>query len=262
MKQISINECHDILLNIAKEFHRICTENNIPYYMLGGTMLGAIRHKGFIPWDDDMDFGIPRKDYERALSVLKKEIKAPYQIRTKDEADHYYAWYKIEDKTTHIDDPCFKIPIEKKIGVNIDIFPLDSLDDNDFKLFSKIEKWLKWQQTIFVENKQRVKWKAIIKSILRAVIPFGKNHYLDKCEALTQTFRGDKYWGVVYGLGGERDVKVPKEWYGTKKYPFESIELFGLTEADKYLTFRYGDYMKIPPKSQWHYHADNIYKEE
>ena len=60
-KELSIEELHQIVLNIGKEFHKICINNNIPYYILAGTMLGAIRHKGFIPWDDDIDIGIPRQ---------------------------------------------------------------------------------------------------------------------------------------------------------------------------------------------------------
>ena len=64
MNKLNIDEVHQILLGIGKEFHRICTINNIPYYMIGGTQLGAIRHGGFIPWDDDMDFGIGKFSIE------------------------------------------------------------------------------------------------------------------------------------------------------------------------------------------------------
>ena len=64
-KTISLPECHNILLNIAIDFHNTCAKHNIPYYMLGGTQLGAVRHKGFIPWDDDMDFGVPRMYFEQ-----------------------------------------------------------------------------------------------------------------------------------------------------------------------------------------------------
>ena len=74
MNQVDTNQCHKLLLKIAKEFDQICTKYDIPYYMLGGTMLGAIRHKGFIPWDDDMDFGVPRLYYNLLIQKLENEF--------------------------------------------------------------------------------------------------------------------------------------------------------------------------------------------
>ena len=69
-----IKELQSILLDIAKEFHRICTMYEIPYYMVGGTQLGAVRHKGFIPWDDDMDFGVPRVYFEKLKVLLEESL--------------------------------------------------------------------------------------------------------------------------------------------------------------------------------------------
>ena len=78
MREITdIKECHEILLGIAKQFVEICDKHNIKYYMLGGTMLGAVRHKGFIPWDYDMDFGVMRKDFDALMSALNKELPPP-----------------------------------------------------------------------------------------------------------------------------------------------------------------------------------------
>ena len=74
MKKMTLDEIHLTLLDIAKEFDRICVKHNIPYYMIGGTMLGAVRHKGFIPWDDDMDFGVPVEYYEELQRILDKEL--------------------------------------------------------------------------------------------------------------------------------------------------------------------------------------------
>lgn len=78
MKEITTaQELHGILIELGEVFHRICMKHHLTYYMLGGTMLGAIRHKGFIPWDDDMDFGMPRADYERLKQLLAAEIPPP-----------------------------------------------------------------------------------------------------------------------------------------------------------------------------------------
>ena len=76
MRQIrNVEEIHHILLNIAAAFHQICIKHDIPYCMLGGTMLGAVRHKGFIPWDDDMDFAVPREYYEKIIELLEQELQ-------------------------------------------------------------------------------------------------------------------------------------------------------------------------------------------
>ena len=82
MERIDIEEVHSRVLAIAKEFDRICTLHGIPYYMIGGTMLGAIRHKGFIPWDDDMDFGVPIEHYQELINILEKELPYPFRCCT------------------------------------------------------------------------------------------------------------------------------------------------------------------------------------
>ena len=87
MKKLNIEECHARLLKIAEIFDIICKDNGIPYYMLGGTMLGAIRHKGFIPWDDDMDFGVPRKYYKDLIDIFDKKLPNPYKYHTYNNSD-------------------------------------------------------------------------------------------------------------------------------------------------------------------------------
>ena len=80
MEQLETKECHKYLLRLAKTFHKICTRNNVPYYMIGGTQLGAIRHKGFIPWDDDIDICMPRDEYEKLLSIVAFGIQSDKYI--------------------------------------------------------------------------------------------------------------------------------------------------------------------------------------
>ena len=80
MKNLSGVELHSVLLEIGKAFHNICGKNNIPYFMLGGTMLGAVRHKGIIPWDDDMDFGVPREYFDKLKKALCEELPSNMEI--------------------------------------------------------------------------------------------------------------------------------------------------------------------------------------
>ena len=78
IKELTFEELRHHLLEIAKAFDAVCRKNNIPYYMLGGTMLGAIRHKGFIPWDDDMDFGVPRKYFDTLIEIFERDLPSKY----------------------------------------------------------------------------------------------------------------------------------------------------------------------------------------
>ena len=150
-KTISLPECHSILLNIATAFHNICVAHNIPYYMLGGTQLGAVRHRGMIPWDDDMDFGVPREYFEQLKHILSTELQSSYNVISIDNTTQYYAGYiKIEDSNTVVEtlDDC-SFPS----GINIDIFPLDRTNgnvgffsrNNLILLLYKIENYRFWK---------------------------------------------------------------------------------------------------------------------
>ena len=125
MDLLNIREIQLCCLKIAKEFAKICERHNIPYYMLEGTMLGAVRHKGFIPWDDDMDFGVPLEHFDEVINLLKKELPAPYKCSTyKDSKCVFFSFFKIEDTSTVLDDKQLPCRLANKIGINIDVFPL------------------------------------------------------------------------------------------------------------------------------------------
>ena len=120
----SVKELQGVLLGIAKVFHEICVAENIPYFMVGGTMLGSIRHKGFIPWDDDMDFAVYRKDFERLLKILPERLPAPYRMLTRKETASVTGFLKISDeRTLHV--YRWTDGQERDYGVDIDIFQLD-----------------------------------------------------------------------------------------------------------------------------------------
>ena len=127
MKKIeNIEELHVILLDMAKVFHQICKQEEIPYYMVGGTLLGAIRHKGFIPWDDDMDFGVPRFYYDRLKDALRKNLPNYYSVLDKEDGIIATGFFKLVDNRTVHSHKWEESP-GQQFGVNIDIFPLDPL---------------------------------------------------------------------------------------------------------------------------------------
>ncbi|MDE6691253.1 MAG: LicD family protein, partial [Clostridia bacterium] len=132
------------LRDMLKWFHGFCVENNIRYYALGGTMLGAIRHKGFIPWDDDIDVGLPREDYNKLIS-LSSAIPQPYLLETpQSEAKEFvYAYSKIYNTETTLTEKGKK---NIKRGIYLDVFPLDGLGNSGEeakKNFSRTAKLVK-----------------------------------------------------------------------------------------------------------------------
>lgn len=254
----TVDDLHTILLGIAKAFHKICTENNIPYYMLGGTMLGAVRHKGFIPWDDDMDFGVPREYYSDLILLLEKELPYPYRCNTyKNNPSVYSVIVKIDDTRTIADDPCVRMPLEQKIGVNIDIFPLDFCEEDD-PIIRKIRKLELVYQTVYVGNLKGKKWKNMLKNVLSTIFPISRTGMLDYIHKELSNIKKGPMLANVFGAWKEKEC-VPFDWYGyNTKYVFEDTEFYGIREFDKYLTKMYGDYM-TPPKGDKHLHLKNVY---
>ena len=135
MKRIGLDAVHYHLLGIAKEFDRVCSTFGIPYYMAYGTMLGAIRHGGFIPWDDDMDFVVPIEYYHQLINCLEANLSYPYKCRTyKNSKAVIHCFIKIEDQRTIADNATIDLPTEEKIGINIDIFPLNRYESLNYRI--------------------------------------------------------------------------------------------------------------------------------
>jgi lipopolysaccharide cholinephosphotransferase len=262
MRQIKdISEAHQILLNIAKEFDKVCKKNDIPYYMLGGTMLGAVRHKGFIPWDDDMDFGVPRPYYDKLVGALERDLPHPYRCNTyKNNPGVTSAILKIDDSRTIADDPRVRLALDKQIGLNIDIFPLDYCNADD-EILKTIHQKMHTYQTVYVRNEKRTVWKNAIKILLSAIWPISRVEMLDRIHRKLSEVKAGPILANVFGVWGTREF-IPVEWYGEKVlYPFEDTEFYGIKEFDKYLTKLYGDYM-TPPKGDKHRHLDSFYWKE
>lgn len=265
MKKIeTIEETHDILLNIAKEFHKICEEENIPYYMLGGTMLGAIRHTGFIPWDDDMDFGIPIEHYERAKKAIERKLDKQYKCTTyRNDPGNRSAFVKISDITTHIDDPTRRLPIKKQIGVNIDIFPLLRCEADDYRT-KKLLLLKRLYTAVYTESTKGGAFKAFIKKALRLFCPISDDRMLDNItKALYKAYKKDgEYISNLLGAWGNKET-VPYNVMGNPKlYQFENTSFYGVEAPHEYLTSLYGnDYMVMPPENKRKIHATNIYRE-
>ena len=245
--EYSAEEIHSRLLVMAKTFHGICVENNLRYYMLGGTMLGAVRHKGFIPWDDDMDFGMPREDYDRFISVSNKILPEYYEIRFYKNTDNSPIHYaKLIDNRTTLVEASYTNYVE---GLYIDIFPLDGAGNG--MLFDRIRaKRILWHQ-ILIMNHCTTRDKKGIRKLLKKYARFRNiNNLHDSMEKLmtAKTLSESSLIANYLGAWAEKEI-MPKDVMGTPAlYTFEDAEFYGSENADKYLKSLYGDYMKLPPK--------------
>ena len=121
----------DKILTILKEFISICKDNNLTYYALGGTLLGAVRHKGFIPWDDDIDIGMPREDYEKFKKIASNALPENYKFLSEDTSNYKKAFSVIRDDSTKIIMNYSNEEQEESLW--IDIFPLDGMPTNPLK---------------------------------------------------------------------------------------------------------------------------------
>jgi len=260
MNEMNIEQIHDSCLSIATEFDRICRKYHIPYYMLGGTMLGAVRHKGFIPWDDDMDFGVPYEYYDKLIKHMKDELPFPYRCCT--HLDHpcvFFPFMKIEDMTTILDDDSLPVKKDNKIGVNVDVFPLFrcSVDDIYFK---RARRLIEIEGAIFTNSRNSTFIKKLLKGILRIIMPFNARWIAQKSLDIINKAQEAPFLFNAFGRWSIKEC-IPIEWYGEgKDYLFENVILKGFEDSHSYLTQLYGNYMELPPLSKRDSHSSNAYK--
>lgn len=264
MKAIDINECHAILLDLAKELYRICAKHDIPCVMLGGTMLGAIRHKGFIPWDDDMDFGIPRKYFKHFISIAKKELNPNYCLRDRFNTSLIHLdVLKLEDARTIIEEKHKEMTTEK-LGINIDVFPLDC-GNGSHSFFSRNMLIFNMIRAVTFEYSKDADIpfpKKMIVKLVKFLKPISPDFLSSYVERNTKRYENDDFLNNYYGLYKYKEIVSKKIWGTPRLYQFEDTEFFGAENYDAYLTHFYKNYMELPPENKRHTHLKNVYWRE
>lgn len=252
-----MTELQEKLLGILKWFDAFCREYNLRYYLVGGTMLGAVRHNGFIPWDDDIDVGMPRLDYERMAEILAQTPDERYILETPNTKakDFYYPFSKIFDSTTTlIENTKYKI----KRGIYIDVFPLDGIG-NTLEEANNNYKSIKRQYQLLMTRVATIrKGRGFLKNSAVVLMRFIPKCFLDEKKILKKldkccskiSFDDSKYGGNLVGNWWDKEI-MPKELFGEPaEYIFENLRLKGPAEFDEYLSHVYGDWRKLPPKEK------------
>ena len=261
-----MNDLQLKMLDMMSWYHKLCEENNLRYYVVGGTALGAIRHKGFIPWDDDIDVGMPRADYEKFRELSSKlSAGSRYAIEfPSNKKDFVYPYGKVYDTaTTLIEHTRYKT----KRGIFIDVFPLDGLGDDKEEALRSFEaidaKYNLLATEVCALRKERGWYKNLAIIIARCIPPFILNSrkLIRQIEELSKKRDFDSCEYVANAVGNWHKKEIMRrEWLGTPTlYEFESIKVYGPENYHEYLTQLYGDYMKLPPKEKQVSHHDYLY---
>lgn len=251
MKAIELQELKKIELDIMEYIHGICVRNNIKYCIGYGTLLGAIRHKGFIPWDDDIDIVMPRPEYDKFVRCMRKEPNSKYILKTPDDEDYCYEFSKVIDNTTLV----VEDDVEgSNIGVWVDIFPLDGLRGTDIVQ----EKLLYFYQRCRVASiyKSLPKSNALIRPLMfvfwKLCKAIGPKFFLNKIVKLSQKYSYDdsEFVGFCGDIYLENRLENRMWFEDIIDIPFEDRVFKAPASYDAYLKSLYGNYMQLPPEDK------------
>lgn len=241
------------LLEMLEWFHNYCHEHHITYYIVGGSMLGAMRHGGFIPWDDDIDVAVPRPDYRKLLETFNTQIdhyylESPYTGNS----DYYYTYAKLYDTNTTLVE---KTKRNCRRGLYIDVFPLDGVGRTEEEMktnFVKVDRlnMFLMTRTCAIEKRRGFgKNAAIVASRLIPSFMVNDRDLVIKVDRTAASFGYDncKYVANLMGAYRIKEVMEKRIFGQPTEYKFENIIVDGVERYDEFLTNIYGDWKKLPP---------------
>lgn len=257
-----IRKVQEVELEMLVAFDEICKKHDLPYQLYGGTLLGAIRHQGFIPWDDDIDVCMLRKDYEVFINVASKELNSTYFLQTyKTDENFFNSYAKIrKNKTLLVEDDTADIDMHK--GIFIDVFPLDNVKYKSWQgelqrktiFYLQVINQTKLKKTCYKEKNVIKKNIMLFFHYLLKILP---NHFIDKIiDKLSIIYNGkETQYMSDFGTSShsvmyhnfiidrdEFDDSIPGN--------FESHSFPIPRNFDSILTRNYGDYMSLPPEDK------------
>jgi lipopolysaccharide cholinephosphotransferase len=256
MKELNLTEIRTFQLKILNEVASFCEKNNIRYSLYFGTLLGAVRHQGYIPWDDDIDIMMPRSDYNKFISTFKTP-KNEFRVKSSLDDDSYpYTFAKVEKVKSKLIE---FIDLPYDIGINIDVFPIDGVPEEQ-KLFDKFFKILKLKNDLLLTKAVKIDFrnrgvfknlillfmKLIFKIVSHKTIIKSINKMITKNE-----FVESKYVMACCFFGIKKHQKLRREIYEEFiDMDFESKKYKVIKHYDDYLKMQYDNYMELPPVNE------------
>lgn len=249
-------------LDILRAFTDVCERLGLRYYLVGGTLLGAVRHGGFIPWDDDIDVAMPREDYDRFARIAQAELGPNYFYQSPDTDPHYFLTYaKIRKKGTFFYEERFR-DARFEQGVFIDIFPLDFCPPKGpvCHLLFNVLAVMNYRGQVdsgeayrpYAELSGRIGY-----ALLRLYSPEGLVRARRRLLRLSRRLSDGKTLASYAGAYSYRGETFPEEWFGTPRdITFEGVIFSAPQGTEQILRQFYGEYMQLPPLSERCCHAD------
>ncbi len=272
-RRLERQEVQKLLLEMLDAFAAYCRKHELRYYLVGGTLLGAVRHQGFIPWDDDIDVGMPRPDYERLLALAKEEPVAPqYRIISAEDDTLSLPFAEMIHLDTRLERPTSKY-IDgdfRQLYLFLDIFPQDGWPESE-QVARRLVRRTNFLRKLSTESRATLGAGTNVARIIaktpaillgRAIGTSRINRHLDKI-ARKYNYDLSKYVGAVtygiYGIGErcEREAVFP-----LKEVTFENRVFWAPGCTDSYLTGIFGDYMTPPPKEKQVSHGLTVWLED
>lgn len=258
-----LEKIHSLELKIASEVKRICEKHGINYFMTAGTLLGAVRHGGFIPWDEDMDFGMLREDYERFIRICETELDSRFFLQTWDTDPEYpFSYSKVRLNGTHFVEG-FSEKAKMHDGLFIDIFPFDNVPDDPKERKRQAKRYFFCKRLLWMKKKmgsnmkegslsQKVKYYGF-----KGLSMFGRYETIKQYYQRIQTKYNDRSTQKVVTDGSYSYEKesIERRWVThLEPVKFETEYFLSYQERIEYLTYFYGDYMKLPPEEKRNRH--------
>ena len=257
-KNIDSQEYKQIVNDVLAYTDSVCRKYGITYYLAYGSLLGAVRHKGFIPWDDDVDIIMDRNNFERFIECMRLENHEYYKLMWLTEQKEYdLPLPKVVDARTELIQTGRKSKVV--IGAWVDVLVVDDVPDDPvkqkkvLKKFNFYESCWAWSQYRSVSSKKATTLRSFVKNTLLRVITIpGSRFWAWRLYKMANKYNGKGYksFASLTFAGGSRKA-YKKEWLGSgAKVEFEGSFYNAPQEWDAYLTHAYGDYMTLPPKEK------------
>lgn len=256
--QITSKELKLLELEIAKAVKKVCDENNIDYFIIGGTLLGAVRHKGFIPWDDDMDIGMTTNNYEKFIEVAKSKLDERFFIQTSQTDSNYYnVFAKVRLRHTHMLEKVTEdLGIED--GIFVDIFPYDSIAENllqkkGYMLKIRVLGKISLLKHGYNLNGITDSKAGRIINLFAKYLPISVKRVDEKLKNMlpSNLCRNSGEYYIERDGMFRGDFVFPKEYFDELiELPFENTTFKAPKNFKEYLSKAYGNYMEYPPEEE------------